>query len=1078
MPRNNLHSSFFFLLFALLCFLRLTAQDSSNMLYTLADTTEAHRLVENATALAKQGAMPEAARNLQEAIEVYKQILPNSRELADAWHQLGTNLYKSGRLEPAIDAWEAGKAIRLHLFGEKSEEVAKSHNNLGIGYNDLGNYQEALSNHQKALEIKLALLGPNDFSVSTAYNNLASTYQAIGEYLKAEQAYRNALAIRTKLLPPNNVQLVSIYQNLGTIRHRLGDYNEAIGYYQKALAICREKLGKDHTVTGHLYSNMGVAYEAKGDADRAIGLIEKAIAIAEQRKDNGAPIGGISYGNLGKCYLTKGDYQRAIQYYEKAIAHQSMIVEQYHPEIAILHIGLGNCYTQSGDFDRAISHFETALNIRRQAFPKDHPLIAETLSNLAVVYREQRKFEQAIIYLEQALAIELKNLDEAHPAIATIHNNLGLNYQAKRDYSRARENFESAISIQRQVLPEKHPQLARTYKNLGLLSQEMGAYGVAEQYFTKALYALNYSENQEISNVNSLPELIEALGARGGLYYEWHSKSGDPLHLHTARSAFQRAMDAVDFQSTLVSNASRHNLADHSHDLVQYLIMLDKLLYDLSDSIEYQQEALQFAERSKSYLLYEAIQETDALYFAGLPDSLIVRERDLRIDITYLEKRRQNELSSGATNMDSIVLVLSSRLLGLHQELEELIDFFEEHYPTYHELKYQRPLLSVKSIQKELLSRNQALLEYFIGDHSIFLFLVRKHDFHLLEIRKDFSLDELVQKFLESITGFHTANRPSPELRTRLQTQYVETAILLYDKLIAPVRDLLPERLVIIPDGALGYLPFEALLVERPARTYRYNNHHYLMRDHAISYAYSATLLREMRQRKHAMEPQNTLLAMAPYYDGDTSLLAGLFPGIDKMRKELQSLPYSGEEAWQVSQLWDGDVFVGAEATEEHFTQLAGDYRILHLATHGQANDQVGDYSFLAFSEVIDSIENELLYVRDLYNLRLNADLVVLSACETGIGELQRGEGIISLARAFAFAGARSIITTLWSVADAKTKDFILEFYHQLKNGQPKDLALKKARLNYLKAHPGPEEAHPFFWAGFVGIGEMAPLPN
>jgi CHAT domain-containing protein len=203
-------------------------------------------------------------------------------------------------------------------------------------------------------------------------------------------------------------------------------------------------------------------------------------------------------------------------------------------------------------------------------------------------------------------------------------------------------------------------------------------------------------------------------------------------------------------------------------------------------------------------------------------------------------------------------------------------------------------------------------------------------------------------------------------------------------------------------------------------------------------------------------------------------LLAGLFPYAE-FRKDLQPLAHSGEEVSGVQKMLGGDVFYGKDATEERFVQLAGGYRILHLATHGKANDEAADYSFLAFSEKKDSLENELLYVRDLYNLSLNADLVTLSACETGAGKLERGEGIISLARAFTYAGAKSIVTTLWSVQDERTKDLMLDFYRNLKKGMNKDEALRETKLAYLFKN-NHAAAHPFFWAGVVAMGEMTPL--
>jgi CHAT domain-containing protein len=309
---------------------------------------------------------------------------------------------------------------------------------------------------------------------------------------------------------------------------------------------------------------------------------------------------------------------------------------------------------------------------------------------------------------------------------------------------------------------------------------------------------------------------------------------------------------------------------------------------------------------------------------------------------------------------------------------------------------------------------------------------------------------------------------------------YLEVAPKLYEKLIAPVAEGLPEQLVIVPDGILGYIPFEALLKEEPdARNfYAAERLPYLLREHQVSYCYSATLLKEMKEKKHRKAPTRELLAVAPFATVDTVLSShlGQSDWLASTRSDtLWGLPYTQAELDSIQRVFETDAFYGAEATEALFVERAGDYRILHLSTHGKADPRVGDYSYLAFYPKPDSLENELLYVRDLYNLQLNADLVVLSACETGTGELQRGEGIISLARAFAYAGAKSIATTLWQVNDQSTQELMARFYQHLKSGMTKDAALRQAKLDYLDGH-NDTGAYPFYWAAFIGVGDMGRL--
>jgi CHAT domain-containing protein len=326
-------------------------------------------------------------------------------------------------------------------------------------------------------------------------------------------------------------------------------------------------------------------------------------------------------------------------------------------------------------------------------------------------------------------------------------------------------------------------------------------------------------------------------------------------------------------------------------------------------------------------------------------------------------------------------------------------------------------------------------------------------------------------------------------LEEQLNRQYITAAKQLYHHLLAPVADKLTQSLIIVPDGVLGYIPFEALLIEEVTDKYNYPTFPYLLNKHSISYTYSATLLQEMQQRQHLQKPSKELLAMAPFYAEGYSQTRDIISRevvLDTVAasssifstNEFSPLPNSGIEVETISSIWTGDYFLGNDATEILFNDMASYYQILHLATHGQADYRYGDYSFLAFSQLPDSIENELLYVRDIYNLQLNADLVVLSACDAGIGELKKGEGVISLARAFAYAGAKSMVTSLWKVNDASTKDLMINLHQNLKSGMTKDQAVQQAKLKYISDQSEKDLSHPYFWGSFIAIGDMSPLTN
>lgn len=393
------------------------------------------------------------------------------------------------------------------------------------------------------------------------------------------------------------------------------------------------------------------------------------------------------------------------------------------------------------------------------------------------------------------------------------------------------------------------------------------------------------------------------------------------------------------------------------------------------------------------------------------------------------------------------------------------MDSIQQHYPESYRLRYATEPLRPEQVQAELLAPEQGLVQYFVGEDNIFVFVISREKAAMHRLPKGEGFEDAVHAFRESIYSWSQFREDT------LGRQYADLAYQLYQKLVEPVAPQLPERLIIIPDGLLEHLPFVALLLEPVGPgSLPYSSYPYLIRKYQLSYAHSARLLREMKAGRR-QAPRPWVLAFAPSFQnapGQDSSLA-------VRRSSLGKLTGNTTEVQAIKRLWRTRICKGQDATRERFLADAPHYGILHLATHAKANDEEGEYSYLAFTELPDTIQNELLYAKDLYSLRLNADMVVLSACESGVGELRRGEGVISLARGFAHAGARSLATTLWRVSDQESARLMGLFYEQLKEGRAKDEAMRNAKLQFL-AQSGPELAHPFFWAAFTLTGDMAPL--
>ncbi|HFA48092.1 MAG TPA: CHAT domain-containing protein, partial [Bacteroidetes bacterium] len=699
-------------------------------------------------------------------------------------------------------------------------------------------------------------------------------------------------------------------------------------------------------------------------------------------------------------------------------------------DIARSYFNIGETYDGQGNYRKALEYHKKALDIRIKGLGESHPYVAAGYNSIGEIYFKQGRHDTALEYCQKALNILLNSFGKNHLDVALYYNNIANIYEKKRDYDLAIKNHKIALSISLKELGKGHPNVAESYNRLGEIYYKLKNYEKAVEYNEKAIDCLQQMR-KHFTTIES-----------------------KQFHLSEKQSIFE--------------NSIRNILEANSFDSTQF---------DLKQTFTY-------AETGKGNLLLDALNSSQAKYFANIPEPLLQKEYDLITDITYYDKKRQEKLLEGMDENDTTILAFSSKQFGLNRQYEVLVNQLETDYPQYYQAKYNFTTLTVNHVQDHLLAENQTLLEYFVGDSSIFIFLIQKNNYEVKEIKRDFPLKDWVQQMTkEGIYGYHALSIYDPLKTDSLQDaatlNYATAAQNLYKKLISPFENKLTKNLLIIPDGVLNYLPFEALLTEAPARIGSYKSYPYMLKKHQISYSYSATLLDEMRQKQHRRAPEGKLLAMAPFFDGDVEELniridtTDIFADINRS-EPLLPLPNSGEEIATISKLFDGTPIYGTAASLTQFQQQAESYRILHLATHGKADDRVGDYAYLAFAVPGDVGEFDKLYARDLYNYSLNADMVVLSACETGTGKLQKGEGIISLSRAFAYAGAKSIFPTLWQVSDEKTKDLLIGFYKYLKIGKPKDEALRLAKLDFLESNAGNGiGTHPYFWAGLIGIGDM-----
>jgi CHAT domain-containing protein len=521
----------------------------------------------------------------------------------------------------------------------------------------------------------------------------------------------------------------------------------------------------------------------------------------------------------------------------------------------------------------------------------------------------------------------------------------------------------------------------------------------------------------------------------------------------------------ADLATKLLSKF-RHQVSNDK-DKLRILAQSSDWLYKnlgLLSTSQHSIEAFNLSDQNKSVLLLQSTKSEIAYRFGELPDSLVWRDKKLlknrsTLQAKLLEKRSEQEKDS-----------LTAELNHINQNIEAFVNMVKNQFPKYHKLKYQQVDVKAKEIQI-LLDNKTALLEYAISDSILHIFFVDKNQ--VKWIKKPIhskTLNENIKNLHKVISDYSLLTKKEKESYKK----YTELAFWFYQNLIEPAFEGNTnfKNLIIISDGKLGHLPFEVFLTQQaPQKLTAYHRLKYLVNDFNISYNYSATLWKENIE---ITPPKNNgqILGIAANYEIkiDSSLLDFRLPTDLWLRNKLKDLPAARQEVKALQSNFKGFFAFDKQASEKLIKEKAAKYAIIHLAMHGILENNRPVLSSLAFTEDSDSTESNFWQAHEISKMQLNANLVVLSACETGYGKFEKGNGIASLARAFMYAGAPSLIVSLWQVNDHATSLLMKNLYKNLADGMKKDKALRFAKLQYIKTAKG-KMAHPAFWSPFIQIG-------
>ncbi len=830
------------------------------------------------------------------------------------------------------------------------------------------------------------------------------------------------LAKRLAACPEQRDTLGQLLHNLGVLYYNQNQWDTAAYYTRQAVEIRAELYAAEaHLDLGKSNANLSASLRAMGQYMAAIPPARKAVAIYTQLEAVGR-LNAVRLG-LAQTYIALGQYIQAEELIDVAI-------EQSEGEDLLkAYLDKSNIALYRNNY-KAVLTYTDKVSVSLDTM--DAPWYKAAFSlNRAVALDELGQDTPAeLAYLQSIGLVDWEDCD----LLSLAHNNLAQYYTENRAYTRARHHLQKGAAIAR--VCKDSEKLAQNYDHQGELFLSLGQYEKAIQAFQQAqqnlLPGYQPKELWSVPDTSSLARLAKQTDML--IYLADQAKalqySAEPLWQ-------QKALDVYIAADGLIAQIRQAPQQEQNRLFWRRKVLpLYERAIGLCHQLGEQQRAFYFFEKSKAILLLEAMLENDVL--RHLPDSLLMTEKALQASIHKLLQGQPDNQSAAY-----------AQYLQDQAALDQLQKTLQEKYPVYEGIRKQGAVSSPLDFSQQYLRpKAQTLVHYFFGSQRVYALVLYEDQLSTFVLGDADSINARCQQFLRFFKeAAAIENEPAA---------YAKAAYSLYEAVLAPLGIPANRTLLLLPDGPLAYIPFSALLTqEASAASVDITSLPYLLLRHPVAYTHSAAVYTQQSVGKTAAKQK--MIAFAPF-------------ATVRVKSTYAPLAFSKDEIAQIQKQFSVTPFLDQEASLANFITNSSDSHILHLSTHAFAGREATEAPHIAFFD-------GLLYLRDIYQLAIPADLVVLSACQTNIGQLAPGEGVLGLGRAFVQAGAKSIIASLWNV-NARSSGYLLSrFYAAAADKVPKPLALHQAQLQYLQdENIAPEQKSPYYWAGFAYYGQHATL--
>ena len=860
----------------------------------------------------------------------------------------------------------------------------------------------------------------------------ASAYFGLGELYYQQRRWDQGLFMLNKAieLDPN---LWDAYALKSTIYYYKSEFQKV--HESLYVALKGAVKLKDLSSEGRILGRIGTIHRNLGNYNEALKYLKQAIQISRDTGNKRAEESHLN--NIGVIFQSQGYYEKALVSYREALVinRETKLLKSK----GIILGNVGNVYCFFGDYHRAMEYFKKTLKLHGETGYMLGKGIM--LKNIGYLYKELGNYPEALVNYKQALAIHTKigNKKFQGQTLGMI----GYVYHLLGEYEKALAHYDKALAI-----------LSETgnKKGEGVIFNYFGFTNLALKKYEKSL---TYHQNAlKIFQKINRPELIRS--ALKGLADNYLAQK----KYDKSFSCLRKAIQNMEFARSELKLKERK--AGFMAKRINYYEAMIHLLYEMhlrNPAKSYDKECFYYIEKAKARAFFENLQEEK-----------IDLKKNLSAEIKTEEHRITSEISNLQTNLFNPKLSdrerekIEKKIKNLEDQYQHLLQRIKREHPEYASIIHHKPY-KLEKIQNQLASNDTALIEYFLTENEAFLAIITRDDFSIQKLVNSRIILERVTNYIELLS-----EKGATEFRAAIAGEK------LFQELLGPVQNKLKgiKKLIFVSDNQLHYLPFEALIMPGTA-----TEPEFLVEKFQITYAPSASSLVTLLSRKREPKFQMAFLGFAdPVFNPNETSVHEM--SNTRMMREISEekgfdfnrLPFTSTEIQKISAHFPAKskkIYSRSDATEEMVKETnLSKYRIIHFATHGFLDEQIPSRSSLIFTLDSDPKEDGFFQVREIYDTRLNAELVVLSACNTGKGKLEKGEGVSGLSRAFLNAGAQSVVMSLWNINDIATSEFMARFYKYLMEGISKAEALQKVKIQMIHS----KYSHPSFWAAFVLNGD------